>query len=1199
MRKSTKRVISSLLAASMLFTSVLVNPTYAYADSSSAVVSTYASSLSFDYTTLTASADKEALTQNEVSDFTVSGTVTKRYSADSQAVTAVEVAKNFGGTFSFAAEAGDKVSVLFSSTGGSNTSEISINTAADGSGQELAKASATGTASGAETLEYTFTEAGTYYIGSPTNDDLKRGARIYTITVGEGSEESSTEVTTVEESSTEATTVEESSTEATTASVENSTSADTTEEASTEATTEGEEVVIGSNYKFVAGDVQKAAGTATGSAAYAKGAAIDVDPAVEVTAFQRLNFTLKNPPEISQFENGNVYDSWIASDGENASVSVDGAEPVNYRVAFTMTALEDCSILVDAKVGAGKTVVLGYTDDNAATVTSIENVTSEAGELHTFAADLKAGETIAFLGKGTNPPIYAIDVQSESEGDAEWKVVFEKLIDEAGLAQDAKFAGANDVIFEDDEIAVTACQRLNVSKIEETSFPNSGNTYTKWVASDSEQVTVSVDGAEPGAYRKVVQVEAKADGTLYFDAKVNKDKTALIATGDDSEGYTSLELVAPVEDTDFHTFETPVKKGDKITFIGKGTNPPLFGINFVADAAAEGFTILVGQNEVAEYDIDANKTTESISFYTLNNPGFNNFTVFVKYDPTLLKATSGTWGDLLADVEGFKESADRINQQIANVPSANNTDYAEVGADGVKTQAELGLVKIAGFSKDASTDYVVDGDGCLFTIDFEILQTVTEKTDTGLTLVIVQDGFRPGLGSSDIIDTEVENDVYLVPSDESTSTTESTTESTSETESESASETETESETESATETSTESATETSTEAVTETETEASTEASTEVTTEEESASVETTIVVVTRKTHGGGGGGGSSSSLTKSSTTTTESSVEPTTSSRNTDLGEGSFTVTGKNNQPVVIKPPTATKSVDDFTDVPKSHWAYDSIMKLAELGIVNGVGDNMYAPSAPCKRADFIIMINNTLGITGTAKFNFSDVAANKYYYNPVGVAYEIGIASGYGDDTFKPENYCTREEMMVLVAKTFEFLGETVTTTSQDNLSVFADRDDISWWAAPYTAYLVEEGMVKGTGANFEPKVYMNRAQLAVLIAQVYDKVVAMAEEKGVSAEEVVDEIVDEATEEELTTADVVKLAEHVKGDIEEIDADYYADLDKDIQANYDARKAEFEELYATISEDMSEDDAAKANVSLKEFEELFEDIIAEAE
>lgn len=41
-------------------------------------------------------------------------------------------------------------------------------------------------------------------------------------------------------------------------------------------------------------------------------------------------------------------------------------------------------------------------------------------------------------------------------------------------------------------------------------------------------------------------------------------------------------------------------------------------------------------------------------------------------------------------------------------------------------------------------------------------------------------------------------------------------------------------------------------------------------------------------------------------------------------------------------------------FTDVGESHWAYEAIKKLAELGIVDGDGDGCFRPDEPISRAE-----------------------------------------------------------------------------------------------------------------------------------------------------------------------------------------------------------------------------------------------------
>ncbi len=735
----------------------------------------------------------------------------------------------------------------------------------------------------------------------------------------------------------------------------------------------------------------------------------------------------------------------------------------------------------------------------------------------------------------------------------------------------------------------------------------------------------SLDTTLTGTFREALEIDVKKDGTISIDAKVNDGKAAAIVKKADDGSYTSLAPTAIVNNTDapaatFETLTADVKAGDKVFFIGKGTNVPIYSVIFAAaggstviettteatteaatettTAAVEGageINVYIGQSSavVADDVKDAGVTQIEVPFYLENRAeGFNNFTFFVNYNADVLEATKVTLGDTVKNDIGFDE--DLFNKQISYTVKAENTDYT---ADQVgKTAAAVGRVKFAAFSKNEDTNYVVKDSGLLFTMTFTVKDAnAGEKVTledgvaakTGLGIELVQEGFRDELGSVNApISTGVFNTVLIKVTDETTTaaTTEATTEATT-------------------VETTTKSSSsdDDTTEATTAAATEATTKAATtaEATTEATTSNAATTTVKQSSSSHSGGGGGGSSHRLTTSANV--EKDTEATTSSTKTssDAPAGSFYVKGRNGADVLITPPTDRKTVDDFLDVPKSHWAYDSVMKLAELGIVNGYGDGNFGPADPCKRADFVIMINNTLGIKGSANVNFSDVAANKYYYNPVGVAYEIGIASGYGDDTFKPENYCTREEMMVLVAKTFEFLGETVTTTSQDNLTRFADYEEISWWAAPYTAYLVEEGMVSGTGANFEPKVYMNRASLAVLLAQVYDKVVAMAAERGTSVEEVVEEIVEDASLEEATAEDILAKADEVTAKRDKIVETIFSSLASDVQSNFTSRNTEYDQFLKTLSEDMSEDDIAKAQISLNEYDELFSDIIFDYE
>jgi len=49
---------------------------------------------------------------------------------------------------------------------------------------------------------------------------------------------------------------------------------------------------------------------------------------------------------------------------------------------------------------------------------------------------------------------------------------------------------------------------------------------------------------------------------------------------------------------------------------------------------------------------------------------------------------------------------------------------------------------------------------------------------------------------------------------------------------------------------------------------------------------------------------------------------------------------------------------------------------------------------------------------------KSNFDDVVSSTYYYEAVGIAKSLGIATGAGNNQFLPEATITREEAAVLI-------------------------------------------------------------------------------------------------------------------------------------------------------------------------------------
>lgn len=218
-----------------------------------------------------------------------------------------------------------------------------------------------------------------------------------------------------------------------------------------------------------------------------------------------------------------------------------------------------------------------------------------------------------------------------------------------------------------------------------------------------------------------------------------------------------------------------------------------------------------------------------------------------------------------------------------------------------------------------------------------------------------------------------------------------------------------------------------------------------------------------------------SNNSTNSSSTTTTEATTESTTT-----VVETSTETT------------TAQVSAPAFTDLANYPWAESYINSLASAGIVNGYNDNTFRPGDNVKRADFIIMLLKAMGVDTTQAVtdNFSDVRADKYYYNAVGIAKQLGIASGNNDGTFNPDNNITRQDMMILAKKAVEMQTGTTLTGDSSVLDQFADKANISAYAVDSLAAMVENNIVSGTGNNIQPKDNTTRAQAAVIISKVLD-------------------------------------------------------------------------------------------------------------
>jgi len=167
-------------------------------------------------------------------------------------------------------------------------------------------------------------------------------------------------------------------------------------------------------------------------------------------------------------------------------------------------------------------------------------------------------------------------------------------------------------------------------------------------------------------------------------------------------------------------------------------------------------------------------------------------------------------------------------------------------------------------------------------------------------------------------------------------------------------------------------------------------------------------------------------------------------------------------------------------FLDEDDFLWAMNAINPLVKSGILKGYDDKTFKGNNSITRAEFTkIVVMAFVGNDTEAESNFSDVGKNEWYYSYISTAKNAGIISGYEDNTFRPNDIVTRQDMAVII-KNARFKNAIATIPS------FTDLHEISNYASEAVAVLAEMGVIRGMGnGSFAPKNPATRAQAAQMI------------------------------------------------------------------------------------------------------------------
>ncbi|MCI9045163.1 MAG: DUF4430 domain-containing protein [Peptococcaceae bacterium] len=200
-------------------------------------------------------------------------------------------------------------------------------------------------------------------------------------------------------------------------------------------------------------------------------------------------------------------------------------------------------------------------------------------------------------------------------------------------------------------------------------------------------------------------------------------------------------------------------------------------------------------------------------------------------------------------------------------------------------------------------------------------------------------------------------------------------------------------------------------------------------------------------------------------------------------------FIVTNETEKEVVAQPQNGAMN---FSDVKENQWFYEAVKFVYEAGLMNGEGENSFNPNGNLNRAMLVTILyrlEQSPEVTTASKF--TDVKAGQWYSEAVIWASENGIVNGYEDNTFKPMNNVSREEMAAMLMRYAKFKQIDVSATK--DISGYQDAAQVAEWAKQNMAWSNSAGLIQGDEHNnLNPQGKATRAEAAMILMRLVKNV-----------------------------------------------------------------------------------------------------------
>lgn len=180
---------------------------------------------------------------------------------------------------------------------------------------------------------------------------------------------------------------------------------------------------------------------------------------------------------------------------------------------------------------------------------------------------------------------------------------------------------------------------------------------------------------------------------------------------------------------------------------------------------------------------------------------------------------------------------------------------------------------------------------------------------------------------------------------------------------------------------------------------------------------------------------------------------------------------------------------SPNPFQDVNKEDWFYDAVIYASSEELFFGTEKNLFSPYLPISRGMFVTVLGrlemkSPVLWNGYSESYFTDVPAHAYYTKYVEWAYQNGIVNGVGNQKFAPDAPIKREEVAAMIYRYAKYI-KMDTTSKEDSFLKFNDTNNVSSYAKDALQWCSDRGIINGIHGNLEPQSITLRSQSAQMM------------------------------------------------------------------------------------------------------------------